>query len=304
MKRIFPKPIFLPFMLVFLSAAMLLPASVQAAAQPKLNKTKATVYVGGSVTLKVKNASGKVRWNTKDRKTAAVSSSGKVTGKKPGKTIITAKVKKKSLKCTVFVKNPFLNAKSRTLELNKTFQLKLTGAKMKSCTSSDKTIASVTGKGKITAKKAGRTVISVKASNKNVYKCTITVKKPKAPEKPNVPEKPAEPETPTGLQKVFSDIPLLVRLSNYHYVYTGEAIEPDVTIIDNTFSALKKDVDYIVNYTNNVNVGKAHLTISGIGKYKGKLTKEFEIEKAGQDIKTDWLSGDTIYVGKTREFNS
>lgn len=303
MKRIFPKPIFLPFMLVFLSAAMLLPASVQAAAQPKLNKTKATVYVGGSVTLKVKNASGKVRWNTKDRKTAAVSSSGKVTGKKPGKTIITAKVKKKSLKCTVFVKNPFLNAKSRTLELNKTFQLKLTGAKMKSCTSSDKTIASVTGKGKITAKKAGRTVISVKASNKNVYKCTITVKKPKAPEKPNVPEKPAEPETPTGLQKDFSDIPLLVRLSNYHYVYTGEAIEPDVTIIDNTFSALKKDVDYIVNYTNNVNVGKAHLTISGIGKYKGKLTKEFEIEKAGQDIKTDWLSGDTIYVGKTKKIN-
>lgn len=94
MKRIFPKPIFLPFMLVFLSAAMLLPASVKAAAQPKLNKTKATVYVGGSVTLKVKNASGKVRWNTKDRKTAAVSSSGKVTGKKPGKTIIAAKVKK------------------------------------------------------------------------------------------------------------------------------------------------------------------------------------------------------------------
>ena len=167
--------------LALMLAVTLLPMSAQAASKPKLNKTKATIYVGSSTTLKVKGVSGTAKWSIKDKKIVSVKKTGgkscKVTGKKAGKTTVTAKIGKKTVKCTVTVKNPYLNAKSKTLNVKKTFQLKLTGAKIKSCTSSDKKIASVTKTGKVTAKKAGKAVISVKASNGKVYKCKITVKK-------------------------------------------------------------------------------------------------------------------------------
>ena len=298
MKRIVLKPIFMASMLVFMLAATLFPTNTQAAHKPKINKTKATVYIGRSITLKVKGTSGKVTWSTKNKKIATVSKSGKVTGKKTGKTTITAKVNKKSMKCKVTVKNPYLNAKSKTLYQKETFQLKLTGAKMKSCTSSDKKIASVTKSGKVTAMKAGKAVISVKASNRKVYKCTILVKDQDE-------DSSNHPNTGNDQPKDFSKLALKVYLLDDHCTYTGEAVEPDVKIMifSNVIEYLIKDVDYTISYTNNVNVGKAQLTISGIGKYKGKITKEFEITKAYQDIKTDLLSGETVYIGKTRKIN-
>lgn len=53
------------------------------AATPKLNKTKLTLKVGKSYTLKLKNAK-KVTWKSKDKKIAKISSKGKVTGVKAG----------------------------------------------------------------------------------------------------------------------------------------------------------------------------------------------------------------------------
>ena len=42
---------------------------------------------------------------------------------------------------------------------------------------------------------------------------------------------------------------------------------------------LKKGVDYRVKYTNNKKIGKATVKITGIGKFKGTITKTFEIVK-------------------------
>ena len=78
-------------------------ANVSAATKVKLNKTKATVEVGKSVTLKVKGTKAKVKWLTSNKKVAVVKK-GKVTGKKAGKAVITAKVGKKAYKCKVTVK--------------------------------------------------------------------------------------------------------------------------------------------------------------------------------------------------------
>lgn len=59
--------------------------------------------------------------------------------------------------------------------------------------------------------------------------------------------------------------------------YTGSAVtQKPVVKIDN--KTLVKDTDYTVNYTNNTNVGVATVTIKGIGKYTGTLTKTFKIE--------------------------
>ena len=90
---------------VVLSFSMMPLANVNAASKKvKLNKTKATVYVGKTVTLKVKNTKKKVQWSTSNKKVAVVTKKGKVKGKKAGKATITAKVGKKKYKCKITVK--------------------------------------------------------------------------------------------------------------------------------------------------------------------------------------------------------
>lgn len=97
---------------------------------------------------------------------ATVSSKGKITAKKKGTSTITAKVSGKSYKCKVTVKNPYLNATKKNLEVNKTYTLKLTGATAKKYTSSKKSVATINSKGKITAVKEGTSTITVTDSNK------------------------------------------------------------------------------------------------------------------------------------------
>lgn len=77
---------------------------VSAASKTKLNKKSATIYVGKTVTLKVKNNKKKVKWISSNKKIATVSKKGKVKGKKAGKVTITAKVGGKKYKCRVTVK--------------------------------------------------------------------------------------------------------------------------------------------------------------------------------------------------------
>lgn len=97
------------FVLALVLTLTLIPmtqADVSAATKTKLNKTKATIYVGKSVKLKVKHKSAnkKVKWKSSNKKVAKVSKKGKVTGKKAGKATITAQVGKKKYKCKITVK--------------------------------------------------------------------------------------------------------------------------------------------------------------------------------------------------------
>ena len=93
------------------------------AASVKLNKTSITVQVGKTYNLKVKGTKSKVKWKTANKKVATVNSKGKVTGKKAGKTTITATVGKKKLKCKVTVKA------KKILSVNKTsIQIKNKGS--------------------------------------------------------------------------------------------------------------------------------------------------------------------------------
>lgn len=90
---------------LILSLSLLPEASISAASKKvKLNKTKATIYVGKTVTLKMRNNKRKVKWRTSNKRVATVTKKGKVTGKKSGRTTITAKVGKKKYKCIVIVK--------------------------------------------------------------------------------------------------------------------------------------------------------------------------------------------------------
>ena len=75
------------------------------AASPKLNRKKVTITVGKTVKLKVKKnkAKKKVKWKSANKKIVKVTKKGKIKGIKPGKTVVTAKVGKKKLKCKVKV---------------------------------------------------------------------------------------------------------------------------------------------------------------------------------------------------------
>lgn len=146
------------------------------AATVKLNKTKATIYVGKTTTLKLRGTSKKAKWRSSKKSVAVVTSKGKVTGKRSGTATITARIGKKSYKCRITVKKPYLNKTKLTLIAGKTYQLKIYGTTSKTWISSNKKIATVSSKGRIYAKKAGTAVIYCKAKNKRTYKCKITVK--------------------------------------------------------------------------------------------------------------------------------
>ncbi len=84
----------------------------RAADKVRLNTSKKTICIGKSLKLQVKGASGKVTWESGDPSVASVSSKGKITAKKSGKTTVTAKTGQKKLACVVTVKkHSFVNGK-------------------------------------------------------------------------------------------------------------------------------------------------------------------------------------------------
>lgn len=65
-------------------------------------------------------------------------------------------------------------------------------------------------------------------------------------------------------------------LDDVFYEYTGEAVEPGVTVeLDG--QTLTAGTDYYVSYTDNIDKGTATVTVTFMGNYKGTVTETFEI---------------------------
>ena len=81
------------------------------------------------------------------------------------------------------------------------------------------------------------------------------------------------------------------------FVYSGMPCTPALTVkVDGV--TLKKDQDYTVEYVNNVNVGTATITITGIGNYAGYRTETFEIKpKAISNASVGGVSPFFVYSG-------
>lgn len=117
--------VFALMVILTIAAPSILPVGsfvVAEAATIKLNKKEITLEVGKSQTLKITGTKKKVTWSSNKKSVATVSSTGKVTGKKPGTAVITAKVDNKKYTCKVTVKkaatvNPYVtNAPFEALE--------------------------------------------------------------------------------------------------------------------------------------------------------------------------------------------
>lgn len=77
---------------------------VKAEAKAKLSKTKATIYTGEKLKLKLRETTGKVTWRSDKKGIATVNKNGVVTGKKEGSCVIKAKCKGKNYSCKLTVK--------------------------------------------------------------------------------------------------------------------------------------------------------------------------------------------------------
>lgn len=88
---------------LILSLCLTLAAPVDAKSKVKLNITKATLSIGGSINLKLLNNKKKVTWKSSNKKVASVTKKGKVKAKKKGKASIVARVGKKKYTCKVTV---------------------------------------------------------------------------------------------------------------------------------------------------------------------------------------------------------
>ena len=81
----------------------------------------------------------------------------------------------------------------------------------------------------------------------------------------------------------------------FSYSYTGNPIKPKA-IVDNP--ELVEGRDYILEYKNNIEVGKAVVVAKGINNYEGKLEKKFEIVPAdGEKFAISGIA-DKNYTGK------
>ena len=157
----------------------------------KLSATKITVplkktIAGPTVTF----GKGDSIKSWKSAKTSVVtvnSRTGKLTGKKAGTAKVTVTLKSgKKATVTVTVKKIITTTKLKanqtavTLKKGKSFQLKVTVTPKNSqekviYKSSNTKVATVTSKGKITAKKAGKAVITITSGKKKIT-CKVTVK--------------------------------------------------------------------------------------------------------------------------------
>lgn len=70
-----------------------------------------------------------------------------------------------------------------------------------------------------------------------------------------------------------------VSLNRSTYSYTGEPVTPTVTVKTLNGTKLKKDTNYTLTYENNTEIGTASVTVTGIGKYSGTVTLQFDISE-------------------------
>ena len=259
-----------------------------------LNNSTLSLTTGQNFTLQAmlspSNATNKeVTWESSDAGVAAVSKDGVVTAKKAGKATIVAKAADESGKyasCVVTVTEAKKEVTGVTLNKS-SLNLGVGGSEVLSATvlpadatnkqvtwlSSTPSVATVSQSGVVTGVKEGTTQISViTADGSKTAICSVTVSG-------QTPITPTEPGTQTGgiidpatgktAAATFNGME--IELDYTSTAYNGSDKEPGVSIQDASGNDLTEDVDYTLDYYNNLTVGKATVIVSGKGKYAGVI---------------------------------
>lgn len=78
--------------------------------------------------------------------------------------------------------------------------------------------------------------------------------------------------------------------------YTGKRITDNFEVADNG-TVLKRGIDYIVTYRNNLNVGTATVIFKGVGNYKTTISEKYKITKRAVSGLTYTYVRKTVYTG-------
>lgn len=148
-----------------LAMPTLLPAGLNspfdALAAARISKTRATVYNGKTLQLKVTGTSKSAKWSSSDATVAKVNQKGLVTAKKVGKATITAQIGKEKYSCMVTVKSPLsADARKLTLDVGATKYVTLTYRLS----------------GKLALKKYDSSVLDCSLGKITKGKCTLAIK--------------------------------------------------------------------------------------------------------------------------------
>ena len=122
---------------------------------------------------------GNATFTSSNSKVATVNSNGKITCKSAGNSNITVIANGVTLNCTITVKNPVINCTKKTIYVKKSTTISIRGKVGKATfKSSNKKVATVNSKGKITGKKKGNCTIIIR-TNDVILKRRITVINPR-----------------------------------------------------------------------------------------------------------------------------
>ena len=256
-----------------------------------LNNSTLSLTTGQNFTLQAmlspSNATNKeVTWESSDAGVAAVSKDGVVTAKKAGKATIVAKAADESGKyasCVVTVTEAKKEVTGVTLNKS-SLNLGVGGSEVLSATvlpadatnkqvtwlSSTPSIATVSQSGVVTGVKEGTTQISViTAEGSKTAICSVTVSGQAQTEPGTQTGGIIDPATGKTAAATFSGME--IELDYTSTAYNGSDKEPGVSIQDASGNDLTEDVDYTLDYYNNLTVGKATVIVSGKGKYAGVI---------------------------------
>ena len=256
-----------------------------------LNNSTLSLTTGQNFTLQAmlspSNATNKeVTWESSDAGVAAVSKDGVVTAKKAGKATIVAKAADESGKyasCVVTVTEAKKEVTGVTLNKS-SLNLGVGGSEVLSATvlpadatnkqvtwlSSTPSIATVSQSGVVTGVKEGTTQISViTADGSKTAICSVTVSGQAQTEPGTQTGGIIDPATGKTAAATFSGME--IELDYTSTAYNGSDKEPGVSIQDASGNDLTEDVDYTLDYYNNLTVGKATVIVSGKGKYAGVI---------------------------------
>ena len=256
-----------------------------------LNNSTLSLTTGQNFTLQAmlspSNATNKeVTWESSDAGVAAVSKDGVVTAKKAGKATIVAKAADESGKyasCVVTVTE--VKKEVTGVMLNKSsLNLGVGGSEVLSATvlpadatnkqvtwlSSTPSVATVSQSGVVTGVKEGTTQISViTADGSKSAICSVIVSGQTQTEPGTQTGGIIDPATGKTAAATFSGME--IELDYTSTAYNGSDKEPGVAIQDASGNDLTEDVDYTLDYYNNLTVGKATVIVSGKGKYAGVI---------------------------------
>lgn len=256
-----------------------------------LNNSTLSLTTGQNFTLQAmlspSNATNKeVTWESSDAGVAAVSKDGVVTAKKAGKATIVAKAADESGKyasCVVTVTEAKKEVTGVTLNKS-SLNLGVGGSEVLSATvlpadatnkqvtwlSSTPSVATVSQSGVVTGVKEGTTQISViTADGSKTAICSVIVSGQTQTEPGTQTGGIIDPATGKTAAATFSGME--IELDYTSTAYNGSDKEPGVSIQDASGNDLTEDVDYTLDYYNNLTVGKATVIVSGKGKYAGVI---------------------------------